>query len=81
MDALVAEGVPCSAGYPYPLFENRLFNDHKYNKSDCPEAERMCEDTFWLSHEAMLSGAYDLNDVVLAIEKILTNRDQLDTNQ
>ena len=81
VDALTAEGIPCAAGYPYPLFKNRLFDDNKYNKTNCPEAERMCEDTFWLSHEAMLSGADELNDVVLAMEKILTNRDQLDTNQ
>jgi dTDP-4-amino-4,6-dideoxygalactose transaminase len=81
VDALTAEGIPCALGYPYPLFKNRLFEDNKYHKTNCPEAERMCEDTFWLSHEAMLAGVDELNDVVLAMEKILTNRDQLDTNQ
>ena len=78
VDALVAEGVPCAAGYPYPLFENRLFDDHKYNKTDCPEAERMCEDTFWLSHEIMLAGPDEVVDVVSAIEKVIDGLGQFD---
>jgi len=68
--ALTAEGIPCSAGYPRPLYKNQVFNDYKYIRNDCPEAERMCSDSFWLSHEIMLSEPDNLNDVTSAIEKI-----------
>jgi dTDP-4-amino-4,6-dideoxygalactose transaminase len=68
--ALVAEGIPCSAGYPHPLFKNRVFESHEYVGGDCPEAELMCQDTFWLSHEIMLSSPRDLDDVVSAFEKV-----------
>jgi dTDP-4-amino-4,6-dideoxygalactose transaminase len=68
--ALTAEGIPCSAGYPRPLYKNQVFNDYKHIRHDCPEAERMCSNSFWLSHEIMLSQPDSLNDVVSAIEKI-----------
>lgn len=75
--ALKAEGIPCSDGYPHPLFKNRVFNDHKHVVGDCPEAERMCADTLWLSHEVMLSSPQDLSDVALAFEKLMENSDRL----
>ncbi|MGB7069656.1 MAG: DegT/DnrJ/EryC1/StrS family aminotransferase [Pyrinomonadaceae bacterium] len=75
--ALEAEGIPCSAGYPHPLFKNRVFDDHQHVVGDCPEAERMCADTLWLSHDVMLSSPSDLNDVALAFEKLIGNPDQL----
>jgi dTDP-4-amino-4,6-dideoxygalactose transaminase len=80
VDALAAEGIPCSAGYPYPLYKNRLFDDHKYLAAECPEAERMCKDTFWLSHEVMLSASNEINDVVSAIEKVSSACGQLARN-
>lgn len=69
--ALTAEGIPCSAGYPYPLYKNQVFNDYKHVRNDCPEAERMCSNSFWLSHEIMLSKPDSLNDVASALEKIV----------
>jgi dTDP-4-amino-4,6-dideoxygalactose transaminase len=68
--ALNAEGIPCSAGYPHPIYKNQVFNDYKHIRHDCPEAERMCSNSFWLSHEIMLSQPDSLNDVVSAIEKV-----------
>jgi len=75
--ALDAEGIPCSAGYPHPLYKNQVFDDYRHIRNDCPEAERMCADSFWLSHEIMLSEPDNLNDVVSAIEKIVTGIDDL----
>ncbi|MBA3633186.1 MAG: DegT/DnrJ/EryC1/StrS family aminotransferase [Acidobacteria bacterium] len=69
--ALAAEGIPCSAGYPHPLYKNQVFNDYKHIRNDCPEAERMCSNSFWLSHEIMLSQPDSLNDVTFAIEKVV----------
>ncbi len=37
----------------------------------------MCADSFWLSHEIMLSEPDNLNDVTSAIEKIVTGIDDL----
>ena len=68
--ALAAEGIPCSAGYPHPLYKNRVFNDYKHIRNDCPAAEEMCSGSFWLSHEVMLSQPDSINDVTSAIEKI-----------
>lgn len=75
--ALEAEGIPCTAGYPQPLFKNRVFDDYEHIVGDCPEAERMCADTLWLSHDVMLSSPSALNDVVLAFEKLTENPNQL----
>jgi dTDP-4-amino-4,6-dideoxygalactose transaminase len=75
--ALTAEGIPCSAGYPHPLYKNPVFNDYKHIRSDCPEAERMCSSSFWLSHEIMLSETDSLNDVASALEKIAGGIDNL----
>ena len=70
VEALTAEGIPCSSGYPHPLYKNKVFNDYKHIVKDCPEAERMCADTFWLSHEIMLSPTEEIKDVVSAFAKV-----------
>lgn len=75
--ALAAEGIPCSSGYPHPLFRNEVFDSHEHTVGQCPQAERMCTDTFWLSHEVMLSSENDLQDVFLALEKLMKLKDQL----
>lgn len=77
--ALAAEGVPCSPGYPNPLYANEVFNNYAHVRGNCPEAERMCSDTFWLSHEIMLSDTEGLKDTVLAIEKVASRAGDLAT--
>jgi dTDP-4-amino-4,6-dideoxygalactose transaminase len=71
--ALNAEGIPCAEGYPHPLFRNEVFKNYEHKNTDCVEAERMCADTIWLSHEVMLSERDTLSDVTSAIEKIAAN--------
>ena len=68
--ALAAEGIPCSEGYPYPLYHNKVFDDHTNRRGDCPAAEKMCADTFWVSHEILLAQPDDLADVASAILKV-----------
>ena len=72
VEALAAEGIPCSAGYPHPLYKNPVFNNYKHIVRDCFKAEQMCTDTFWLSHEIMLSTPDNLNDVATAMKKIVS---------
>lgn len=69
--ALTAEGIPCSTGYPHPLYQNRVFADYKHIVNDCSKSEKMCSDTFWLSHEIMLSKPDEIKDVCLAFAKII----------
>ncbi|MGE3168427.1 MAG: DegT/DnrJ/EryC1/StrS family aminotransferase [Pyrinomonadaceae bacterium] len=72
VNALNAEGIPCSAGYPHPLYKNPVFHQLVDPSTECPEAEQMCRDTFWFSHEVMLAGSECIDDVVSAIEKVLS---------
>ena len=77
VDALSKEGIPVHAGYPHPLYKNPVFSDFDHIVRDCPRSERMCEDTFWLSHEIMLAQPEDLTDVVKAIEKVIESSSEL----
>jgi dTDP-4-amino-4,6-dideoxygalactose transaminase len=68
--ALAAEGIPCGEGYPHPLYSNQVFDAYPYRRGDCPAAEQMCADTFWVSHEILLAQPDDLADLVTAIAKV-----------
>jgi perosamine synthetase len=75
--ALAAEGIPCVEGYPYPLYRNPMFDSHMYRRGDCPEAERMCDEAFWVSHEIMLAERNDLSDFVNALLKVSEAAEEL----
>jgi dTDP-4-amino-4,6-dideoxygalactose transaminase len=77
--ALTAEGVPCSDGYPHPLYRNEVFRSYEHKQTDCVQAEQMCADTIWLSHEVMLSESDSMDDVTSAIEKIAANVAEITT--
>ena len=77
VEALAAEGIPCSAGYPYPLYKNVVFENFDLGEVDCPEAERMCRDTFWLSHEVLLASPDRVTDAISAIRKIAASAKHL----
>jgi dTDP-4-amino-4,6-dideoxygalactose transaminase len=75
--ALAAEGVPCAEGYPHPLYRNPVFESHAHRRGDCPEAERMCAESFWVSHEIMLAPREDLRDFVSAVAKVCEGAEEL----
>ena len=75
--ALSAEGIPCAEGYPHPLYENKVFQNHANLRGACPAAEQMCADTFWVSHEIMLAEKDDLDDFVLAVSRVCSEVDDL----
>jgi dTDP-4-amino-4,6-dideoxygalactose transaminase len=77
MKALAAEGIPGPGGYPYPLYDNKLFEQYQHRRTECPEAERMCKDSFWVSHEIMLGGYEDLADFVAALGKVAENAEEI----
>ena len=79
---LSAEGVPCSAGYPHPLYKQPVFQQKNwmcyaipdsvdYTQVSCPEAERACaEEAVWIFQHAMLGIRNDMELFAEAIRKI-----------
>ena len=78
-EALAAEGIPGISTYPYPLYANRLFADHPHRRLDCPEAERFCRECFWVSQQVLLADEPDLDDFVLAVEKVRDHAAELES--
>lgn len=77
LKAFAAEGIPGAGGYPYPLYENKVFERYAYRRAECPEATRMCRESFWISHEILLSEEADLDDFVAALIKVAKNTDEI----
>jgi dTDP-4-amino-4,6-dideoxygalactose transaminase len=88
--ALEAEGIPCSAGYGYPLhrqplFRNRAFGPYlsgmsnvpDYARVECPNAERVCNRSIWLGQNLLLGTREDMDDIVTAFQKIHEHRAEL----
>nr|WP_220472665.1 DegT/DnrJ/EryC1/StrS family aminotransferase [Spirosoma foliorum] len=79
---LSAEGVPCSGGYPHPLYKQPVFQQKNfmcyaipdsvdYTQVNCPEAERACADeAVWVFQHAMLGTREDMESFARAIRKI-----------
>lgn len=72
IEALQAEGIPAKPTYPYPLYRNPLFRGrgHQYETLSLAEAERVCRDGIWLSHNMFLGDQSDVDDILRAIRKV-----------
>ena len=86
LQALAAEGVPCSGGYtPLPrqasvkaTLDSRAYKrlypketlDSWEERNRCPANDRLCEEAVWLTQTMLLGPASDMDDVADAIEKI-----------
>lgn len=75
--ALQAEGVPVTAGYPHPIYRNKLFEAHPHVVHSCPEAESYCEMSIWLPHNALLADEDWIDEAVAAIEKVRNSAEEL----
>jgi dTDP-4-amino-4,6-dideoxygalactose transaminase len=89
--ALHAEGIPCAAGYGYPLpdqplFRNKAFGPYlpyvrdrlDYSRVLVPNSQRICrEQGLWLDQSLMLGTREDMDDIVAAFEKVHAGRDAL----
>ncbi len=83
LNALIAEGIPCSAGY-VPLYKEGLFARvaHKqgawcqvsraidYPALNLPVCEQVCRDTVWLQQHHLLGSRQDMEDIATAIQRI-----------
>src|ERR1041385_5179451 len=91
LEALRAEGVPCSAGYGFslhhqPLFRNKAFGPFlpgasarlDYRRTSCPNSDLICrEQCIWLEQAMFLGPRADMNDIARAFDKIYENREAL----
>jgi dTDP-4-amino-4,6-dideoxygalactose transaminase len=86
LEALRAEGVPCSAGYS-PLnkepFIKAALESRGYRRiyppevltaweerTRCPVNDRLCEEAVWFSQTMLLGPRRDMDDIAAAIRKI-----------
>ncbi len=94
LKALQAEGIPCAAGYGWPLHQQPMFR-HKafgpylpeiskglnYRKVHCPNSELICrEQSVWLEQSIFLGTRADMDDIANAFEKVYENRDSLNAS-
>lgn len=91
--ALRAEGIPCSGSMYQPVYKNPLFplnetgaplfQEHldgtvDYREVFCPESERAAfHENVWIPHEVFLGSERDCDDIADAIEKVISNLDEL----
>jgi dTDP-4-amino-4,6-dideoxygalactose transaminase len=86
LQALQAEGIPCSAGYT-PLnrqaflknaLESRGFRAvypakqlaEYHERNRCPANDRLCEEAVWLTQNMLLGGRGDMDQIAEAVRKI-----------
>ncbi|MCX7919295.1 MAG: DegT/DnrJ/EryC1/StrS family aminotransferase [bacterium] len=90
IEALQKEGIPCSAGYPIPLYKQPLFTERlfgayapaakkiDYRVWSCPNCETACyEEAVWFHHSVLLGSKKDMEDIVQAIRKIQQYKHEL----
>lgn len=84
LEALSAEGVPCSAGYPVPLYKQPFMEEVElppgqgaYRELQLPNAEAACEEAIWLAQSLLLGTEKDTDDIIDAIEKVASNISEL----
>jgi dTDP-4-amino-4,6-dideoxygalactose transaminase len=93
LDALAAEGIPCSAGYMLPLYRqplflNRAFGPYRgnqsagpqidYRQTQCPRCETICSaQGAWLEQRLLLGTRDDTEDIARAFEKVHAQRGRL----
>ena len=84
IEALRAEGIPCSPGYGFslpeqPMFRNRAFGPYlariadrlDYQQVHCPNSDLLCrEQAVWLEQAMFLGPREDMDDIYRAFEKV-----------
>ncbi len=77
IEAMQAEGLPVTAGYPQPIYRNELFKHHPHVVHDCTEAEAYCRTSVWLPHNALLADEQWIDDALAAVRKVRERADEL----
>jgi len=87
LEALQAEGIPCSAGYGFslhhqPMFQKKTFGPYlpegaarlNYRKTRCPNSDLICKESAWLEQSMLLGSRADMDDIARAFEKVHEHR-------
>ena len=82
VEALTAEGIPAHSGYTpiqqQPLFQTeevmRITSGTEYASVELPAADKACDETVWITQNALLGVEKDMDDVRSSILKIRDNR-------
>jgi dTDP-4-amino-4,6-dideoxygalactose transaminase len=61
--AVLGQGVPCTAFYPHTLYENPMYLRWPCRVTPCPVAEACVRDAFWLPHRALLGSEEDAHQI------------------
>ncbi|MEM0444731.1 MAG: DegT/DnrJ/EryC1/StrS family aminotransferase [Nitrososphaerota archaeon] len=83
VEALRAEGIPASAGWPVPLYRYpplARYLEHKGVRSDpdaFPNTEAAAATHIFIHHRVLLGGYKEVEDVFKALRKVEKNRDEL----
>ena len=88
IQALCAEGIPCSSGYR-PLYREAAFSNHfkdsslispyfegrpDYGSVSCPVTEHACSsEAIWFTQNMLLGTADDMRDIAAAADKVLSS--------
>ena len=76
VNALSAEGIPCSIGYRSPLSKEPGMAHvakkypHLIRTLPCPNAEKICDQSIWLFQNMLLGSNTDNDHIIEAIKKI-----------
>ena len=85
VEALTAEGIPAHSGYTpiqqQPVFRSdevlRITSGIDYESVDLPAADKACEQTVWITQNALLGSEKDMDDIKSSIVKIQENSGEL----
>ncbi len=88
IEALRAEGIPCTAGYGFslheqPMFQTKAFGPYlsglrnrlDYQQVHCPNSDHLCrEQALWLEQAMFLGPREDVEDIARAFKKVVDGR-------
>jgi dTDP-4-amino-4,6-dideoxygalactose transaminase len=70
VEALQAEGIPCSTGYARPLYQQPPLDDRYSRILPCPNAEQACREAIWLTQNILLAEPAEMEDIMRAVIKV-----------
>jgi dTDP-4-amino-4,6-dideoxygalactose transaminase len=86
LEALQAEGIPCSAGYGFslhhqPMFLRKAFGpfvpdaskELDYGATHCPNSDLLCAESVWIEQSVLLGPGADMDEIAKAFEKVHDN--------
>ena len=77
VEALRAEGVPCSTGYARPLYRQPPLTDLYSRIMPCPVSEKACQEAIWLTQNMLLAEPEQIDRIAEAIVKVKENVESL----